>query len=82
MGKKQKEFFGVVFVSREDLKVALENADRQDLAAKVDKLTDADMNYIAAKMGDAIIENAYWDICEVVAEESIERLIKKEKSDL
>jgi hypothetical protein len=72
---KQKQFFEVSVVSREDV---IESFRDKGLLTKrvemqIKKLTDDDMQYIARKLGESFCECCYWlslqDISQRVLEE-------------
>jgi len=58
-------FYPIVHLCRQDIaeKIGKENAD---------KLSEADIEHIATKMGDAYCELGFWEDLEVIAEAMLE----------
>jgi hypothetical protein len=64
---KREKHFPVTSVCKDDLRVVFE--DRPEVWARIEALTDDDMEFLARKMADDYCNQLFWDSARIIFED-------------
>jgi hypothetical protein len=64
--KKAEGFFEITSVCKDDLRETFKG--NKEALKRIDKMTKADMKYLASKMADAYVEDCFWEDLKIIFE--------------